>query len=213
MQPLRPALMRFVRYRRPEDAVLATLTDLALVLMYMTVTVIKACNVSPAACRPYGLGDDPKGVFLFFLFFGLSMLLLQLIFEIAYLVHTFRKEMRVRAIRVVGTGRRPEMSLADNQNYHLFLSRAPRPESNRHLRARLRCHSRAPPKDTPTLSCACADVWSTGQDAVATIKRQLQLLIYNIRVFLEHARWDSDCSLSTPATRFDRGLASLRWQR
>jgi len=57
----------------------------------------------------------------------------------------------VRAIRVVGTGRRPEMSLADNQKYHLFLSH----------------------------------VWSTGQDAVAAMKRQLQLLIYNIHVFLD----------------------------
>jgi hypothetical protein len=93
------------------------------------VTVIKACDVSAAACRPYGFGDNPEGVFLFFLFFGLSILLLQFVFEVAYLVLTFRREMRVRAIRVVGTGRRPEMSLADDQKYHLFLSRAPRPQS------------------------------------------------------------------------------------
>jgi len=67
------------------------------------------------------------------------------------LVLTFRREMRVRAIRVVGTGRRPEMSLADDQKYHLFLSH----------------------------------VWSTGQDAVATIKRQLQLLLRDVSVFLD----------------------------
>ena len=110
---------------------LATLTDLALVLVYMCVLVIKACEVSPEECRSYGFGDDPKGVFVFFLFFGLSMLLLQFVFEVTYLVRTIRKEMRVRAIRIVGTGRRPEMILTEGQKYHLFLSRAPRPTSNR----------------------------------------------------------------------------------
>ena len=33
--------------------------------------------------------------------------------------------------------------------------------------------------------CVCADIWSTGQDAVASIKRQLQRLVPDIRVFLE----------------------------
>ena len=53
------------------------------------------------------------------------------------------------------------------------------------------CHSPMMPLADLTMayaSClyARADIWSTGQDAVATIKRQLQLLLYNVSIFLEH---------------------------
>ena len=41
--------------------ILASLGEMALVLVYVCALVIKTCDVSAAACRPYGLGDDSKG--------------------------------------------------------------------------------------------------------------------------------------------------------
>jgi hypothetical protein len=37
-----------------------TLNDLALLLLYVLVLVIKTCE-SPDTCRKYGFGDDAKG--------------------------------------------------------------------------------------------------------------------------------------------------------
>eukprot|EP00966_Prymnesium_polylepis_P052172 1207767-Prymnesium_polylepis.1 len=82
--------------------------------------------------------------------------------------------MRVRALRVMGTGRLPELTLLKGHKYHLFLSRALASALRLvpGLLLRLGLSSVSPSHR------ACADVWSTGQDAVATIKRQLQLLLY-----------------------------------
>ena len=46
---------------RAEDAVLATLTELALVLLYTCVLMLKSCELSPDVCATYGLGDDGRG--------------------------------------------------------------------------------------------------------------------------------------------------------
>eukprot|EP00964_Phaeocystis_antarctica_P058161 scaffold34484_cov63-Phaeocystis_antarctica.AAC.6 len=55
------------------------------------------------------------------------------------------------SIRLVATGRVPELKLEKRHRYHLFLSH----------------------------------VWSSGQDQMATLKRELQLLIYGVNVFLD----------------------------
>ena len=46
---------------RAEDTALATLSELALVLVYLCALVVKACEASPAACSLYGFGEEPKG--------------------------------------------------------------------------------------------------------------------------------------------------------
>lgn len=65
--------------RRAEDRVLMALIQLALILMYIVVLLIKTCMVSSVACALFGFGDEAGGLYLFFVFFGLGMLVLQLI--------------------------------------------------------------------------------------------------------------------------------------
>ena len=85
------------------------LIEIALILVYTCVLIIKSCSFSPTICETFGLGDTSKGkpqlvsgvnrwawcrlpfehrapkqlvsagVYLFFIFFGLSMMLLQLV--------------------------------------------------------------------------------------------------------------------------------------
>eukprot|EP00966_Prymnesium_polylepis_P159844 3694385-Prymnesium_polylepis.1 len=50
-----------VPLRRAEDAALATLSELALVLLYLGTLVVKTCDAARAACTPYGFGDRPDG--------------------------------------------------------------------------------------------------------------------------------------------------------
>ena len=71
--------------RRSEDGALMTLVELALILVYTCVLVIKSCEANSSVCATYGLGSTSTGVYLFFIFFGLSMLLVQLMIVTAKL--------------------------------------------------------------------------------------------------------------------------------
>jgi hypothetical protein len=61
------------------------LIQLALILVYTVVLLIKTCMVSSEACAMFGFGDQAGGLYLFFVFFGFSMLLLQLILGTVHL--------------------------------------------------------------------------------------------------------------------------------
>jgi len=137
--------------KRMDNRILMTLVHLSLVLVYTCVLLVKACDASAEACALFGFGTTSKGIYLFFIIFGLAFLCLILSVEVMIMFYTFTRSMRVRALRVMGTGRLPELTLLKGHKYHLFLSH----------------------------------VWSTGQDAVATIKRQLQLLLYGVQIFLD----------------------------
>ena len=65
--------------RQVEDHILAAVVQLALIILYTSILLIKVCFSSSVACAPFGFGDSPKGIFLFFVYFGLSTLLLQLV--------------------------------------------------------------------------------------------------------------------------------------
>jgi len=78
--------------KRPEDSTLMHVVELTLIFVYVAILLIKACDMSSvkvasadlaavasAVCSTYGFGSSPAGLFLFFVFFGLSMLSLQLI--------------------------------------------------------------------------------------------------------------------------------------
>eukprot|EP00966_Prymnesium_polylepis_P332020 7387556-Prymnesium_polylepis.3 len=84
---------------RAGDSALMMLIELALVLVYTCVLVIKSCDMSAVqssdldaqqelaavVCTTYGLGTSAKGVYLFFVFFGLAMLVVQLFIGAAQL--------------------------------------------------------------------------------------------------------------------------------
>jgi len=148
--------------KRPEDAALATMSEVALILVYLCALVIKACDLSADVCSTYGFGDDSKGVFLFFLFFGLSVLLLQLILEVAALVYGSRQQRKLRRLRHRGGGFVELPPLTENDFahlpglepspcYHLFLSHA----------------------------------WPLGQDVCKLIKQRCREICPSMHIFLD----------------------------
>jgi len=148
--------------RRRDDTALAISSELALVLVYMCALVIKACEVSSAACSPYGFGADSTGVFLFFIFFGLSVLGLTLFLEVALLVHVSRRQEKLCRLRYRG-GHFVKLSpvigkefvhlpgLEISPCFHLFLSHA----------------------------------WPLGQDVCKLIKQRCREICPSLRVFLD----------------------------
>eukprot|EP00966_Prymnesium_polylepis_P219257 5072914-Prymnesium_polylepis.1 len=62
------------------------LVELALILIYTCVLVIKTCQYDAEICSSYGFGTNANGVYLFFIFFGLSMLLVLLVVAVINLV-------------------------------------------------------------------------------------------------------------------------------
>ena len=73
---------------RLDDGLLMAFIEIVLILLYMCVLLIKSCDVPTsgrldaktvrAMCSGFGFGDTASGVFEFFVFFGLSLLALQL---------------------------------------------------------------------------------------------------------------------------------------
>jgi hypothetical protein len=61
------------------------LIELALIAVYICVLLIKACDLSSEVCATFGFGDEADGIYVFFIFFGIGMLLLQLLLAAANL--------------------------------------------------------------------------------------------------------------------------------
>eukprot|EP00966_Prymnesium_polylepis_P211862 4907058-Prymnesium_polylepis.1 len=154
--------LRFKPLRAQDDASLTTLSHLALILLYTCVLVIKTCEQSPDACKSYGFGDSAKGFFLFFIFFGVSMLGFQLVFEAIAIAYHIRMQNKLRRLRYRG-GRFVELSpvmdeefahqpnLQPSPCFHLFLSHA----------------------------------WPLGQDVCKLIKQRCREICPSMRVFLD----------------------------
>jgi len=152
----------FMPTLRAEDRVLATLTDLALILVYTCILVIKTCDAASETCEAYGFGGNANGVFLFFLFFGLTMILAHLSFEVIALVNTIRKRKKLPQLRH-RNGVFVELPAVTEKHfshlpgletsvcYHLFLSHA----------------------------------WPLGQDVCKLIKQRYREICPSMRVFLD----------------------------
>ena len=82
-QPIFPRVLstlNVLRINSPEDGALMIMVELALILIYTCVLLIKTCSKSAELCSTFGFGDTANGVYVFFVFLGLSLLLLQLTF-------------------------------------------------------------------------------------------------------------------------------------
>jgi hypothetical protein len=141
---------------------LATMSELALILVYLCALVIKACDLAADACGTYGFGDDSKGVFLFFLFFGLSVLLLQLIFEVAALIYSARQQRRLRRLRHRGGGFVELPPLTKNDFAHL-----PGLEPS------------------PCFHLFLSHAWPLGQDVCKLIRQRYREICPSMHVFLD----------------------------
>jgi len=127
--------LRFRPLKDRDNGSLTTLSHLALILVYTCVLVIKTCELSPDACQSYGFGTSGKGFFLFFVFFGFSMLVFQLVFEAFAITYQIRMQNKLRRLRH-RAGRFVELpsltkehfshlpGLASSHFFHLFLSHA-----------------------------------------------------------------------------------------
>jgi len=166
--------------KRRDDSSLMTLTELALVLVYVTVLVIKTCDQSAllfstelqgqdnglltkAICSTYGFGEDAAGVFLFFIFFGLSMIVVQVAFDTLALLDTYRQQKQLRRLRYVKGDAFVEIrpinegeflhlpGLEPSKCFHLFLSHA----------------------------------WPIGQDVCKLVKQRCREICPSLKVFLD----------------------------
>mmetsp|Transcript_20685 Transcript_20685/g.61519 ORF Transcript_20685/g.61519 Transcript_20685/m.61519 type:complete len:631 (+) Transcript_20685:2-1894(+) len=154
--------LRFRPLRAQDNASLTTLSHLALILLYTCVLTVKTCEMSEDACRSYGFGASAKGFFLFFIFFALSMLVFQLVFEAVAIAYHIRMQNQLRRLRYRG-GRFVELppvaqeefahlpGLEASPCFHLFLSHA----------------------------------WPLGQDVCKLIKQRCREICPSLHVFLD----------------------------
>uniref|UniRef100_A0A7S0J4D0 TIR domain-containing protein n=1 Tax=Calcidiscus leptoporus TaxID=127549 RepID=A0A7S0J4D0_9EUKA len=136
-------------FRRASDNLLAAAAQLALLIIYLAVLLVKVCKSSADTCEQFGLGESGGGVVVFFLGFSFASLLSLVLFGTVRLLYGARQEaplLHLKETRAV-----PLLSTAPGISYHMFLSH----------------------------------VWSTGQDQVAVIKRQLQLCLLGASIFLD----------------------------
>ena len=72
-------------FRSSADNWLMTFVHLALLLLYLSILVIKTCDISVASCKSYGLGETSEGVYLFFFVFAIALLMVLVILGLANL--------------------------------------------------------------------------------------------------------------------------------
>jgi len=72
--------------KRPDDSKLSALIELSLILIYVCILIIRTCQYSGEICKTFGFGSDANGVYIFFIFFGLGMLLFTLIISTVNLI-------------------------------------------------------------------------------------------------------------------------------
>ena len=116
----------------------------------------------------------------------------------ALIVYHGFKQYQVKTLRLVDRNEAPELVLSEHRKYHLFLSHVRLQPRAKPMRAKpgvasiATIRSLAAPRNAmPTVAHAphgtltAPQVWSTGQDQVSVIKRQLQLLVPGIHIFLD----------------------------
>ena len=75
-------------YVRPADNSLVTLLQLALLLVYLSVLLLKVCYASAHTCASFGFGSSGVGVYLLLVFFSLGLVLFLLALAVAHLYLT-----------------------------------------------------------------------------------------------------------------------------
>jgi len=154
--------LRFQPLRRVDNGSLATLCHLALILLYLCVLAIKTCNLSPGVCSSFGFGDSAKGFFLFFLFFSLSMLAFQVIFEAAAVAYQIRQWKKLRRLRYRGGGFVELLPVAEKEFAHL-----------------------PGLQPSPCFHLFLSHAWPLGQDVCKLIKQRCREICPSLRAFLD----------------------------
>ena len=163
-------------FRKRSDDALSCVVELMLVLFFILGIVLKLCDTKEACSVLVGLDSAYTASVLM-----ICMALIGVLVPIGMVVHRLFFARAVPILRDAHTMEPPELLLGEDDRYHLFLCPS-------HL-----TQTRAKPLDPlqthipkRTIPCGCrSHIWSTGQDQCAVIKRQLQLLLPGIIVFLD----------------------------
>ena len=105
-------------YQASSDNALAIGAQVTLFAAFSAAFVIQICEASAEMCSSAGFGstDEVASVFVI----GLAFMLLAVLVCISFDIN---RSTTLLAIRVVATGREPELTLRHSHQFHLFLSR------------------------------------------------------------------------------------------
>ena len=162
-------------YARPEDNLLAAGCQLTLIFIFVGAGYTKLLSgfgeyVSLAVVTRVMYFQDADHIAGPLLVITFAMLVVMAIIMFGLI----RQQGNLPTIRLVSTGMPPELTVVHGHKWHLFLSQCVAGIRTAACRNGLIC-----------LLLRARSVWSTGQDANATIKRQLQRLLLGVSVFLE----------------------------
>jgi hypothetical protein len=161
-------------FRKWSDDALSCVVELMLVLFFILGIVLKLCDTDEACSSVVGIDSAYTASVLM-----ICMALIGVLVPIGMVVHQLFFARPVPILRDAHTMEPPELLLSDDERYHLFLCPS-RPSTSQAAR------SFQPPISKRTIPCGRrSHIWSTGQDQCAVIKRQLQLLLPGIIVFLD----------------------------
>ena len=143
-------------YKRKDLNMLAIVAQFSLVCIFLGGAFIKLLSgdgVEFTTCDGAAASDanNDNTFTVVCIMAGCNFFVLILFVALAALQKEFSTSSVLPSLRLVATGRVPELKLEKRHRYHLFLSH----------------------------------VWSSGQDQMATLKRELQLLIYGVNIFLD----------------------------
>ena len=165
-------------FRKRSDDALSYVVQLMLVLFFILGIVLKLCNTDDACSNVVGLDSAYTASVLM-----ICVALIGVLVPIEMALHQLFFARPAPILRDVRTMEPPKLLLGEGDRYHLFLCPSHYTLKHEPSRLILFSHTR-----TQTHHPACgrrSHIWSTGQDQCAVIKRQLQLLLPGIIVFLD----------------------------
>ena len=156
-------------FRKQSDGALSCVVQLMLVLFFVLGIVLKLCDTDGFCSSVVGI-DSAYTAAMLMICVGLTGVLV----PIGMVVYQLFFARPAPILRDARTMEPPKLLLSEGDRYHLFLCL---PRSNQLILTA-----------TPTQFTPCgrrSHIWSTGQDQCAIIKRQLQLLLPGVIVFLD----------------------------
>ena len=178
-------------FRKRSDDALSCVVQLMLVLFFALGIVLKLCDTDKSCSSVVGI-DSAYTASVLMICVGLIGVLV----PIGMVVHQLFFARPVPILRDARTMEPPELLLGKGDRYHLFLCAT---DTNQLI----------PTATLQEQAIPCgrrSHIWSTGQDQCAIIKRQLQLLLPGVIVFL-----DVD-DLRTPRSEALNHRAGMRMQ-
>ena len=157
-------------FRKRSDDALSCVVQLMLVLFFILGIVLKLCDTDGSCSSVVGI-TSPYTVSVLIVCVGLVGVLV----PIGMVVHQLFFARPVPILRDARTMEPPKLLLSEGDRYHLFLC----PTDTNQLIPTATHSERAIPCGRRS------HIWSTGQDQCAIIKRQLQLVLPGVIVFLD----------------------------